>query len=103
MGMISSVAMAERMAAGAVTVQEAMTWHLRSNFLPPIREAWIPVCVGIIERVRAGDADLSYKIHAPGKPDDVLERVETIIDDLHLDPFVSDEIVATDEPYEESK
>lgn len=91
MGMLAAIELAERMRSGELTVEEAVTRHLSSGFVKPIHDGWIPVCVSIIERVRAGDSDLSYKIHVPGKPDDVFFTAETIIEDLHLDPFVSDE------------
>jgi hypothetical protein len=96
---MSAVAMAQEMHAGNVSVEHAITWHLTSNFMPPIRDEWIPICIGIVERYKAGDEDLSYKIHPPHKPEDVQLTAETIMNDLHLEPFLADDIEVEIEEY----
>lgn len=104
MGMLSAIAIAERMKAGEMSVQEAITWHLRCNFRPPVHLDWIPICVSIVERVQSGDGDLTYKIDSPRRPEGSIDfvRADTVIDDLHLQPFVSTEVIDEDPPFEES-
>lgn len=90
MGMLAVAGLAERVKAGTISLGDAVAQHLITGFVRPIRAEWTSVCVGIIERYKGGDHDLSYEIHTPGKPDDVLVTAESIIEDLHLDPFVGE-------------
>ena len=90
MGMLAVIELANNVEAGSISLAEAVGKHFATSFVKPIRDEWISVCVSIIKQYQGGDHDLSYKIHAPGKPDDVLVTAESIIEDLHLDPFVGE-------------
>ena len=90
MGMLAIIELANNVTAKTMSLYDAVHQHLATGFVKPIHESWALVSVNIIERYKNGDHDLSYKIHAPGKPDDVLVFAESIVDDLHLEPFMGD-------------
>lgn len=94
MGIFAVIELANRVEAGTMSLTDAVKDHFAGGFVTPtgnstaIREDWLSVCVDIITRYKGGDHDLSYRIHAPGKPDDVLLLAEAIVEDLHLEPFL---------------
>ena len=90
MGMLAVVKLADQVEIGTMSLTDAVSRHLTTGFIKSIRVEWLQICTGIIERYKGGDHDLSYKIHAPGKPDDVMLTAESIIEDLHLEPFVGE-------------
>ncbi len=89
MGMLAIIELANKVTAKTMSLYDAVHQHLATGFANPVREAWVPVVVNIIERYKSGDHDLSYKIHAPGKPDDV-RIAESVVEDLYLEPFMEE-------------
>ncbi len=90
MGILAVIELAGEVEAKTKSLTEAVQQHFATGFIRPIRAEWAPVCVNIIERYKGGDHDLSYKVHALGKPSDVLLTAESIVEDLHLEPFVGE-------------
>lgn len=90
MGMLAVIELAGKVEAGAMSLTEALRLHFSTGFVKPIREGWIPVCVGIIEKYKGGDIDLSYGVNVPDKPTDFTVVVELIVEDLHLEPFMAE-------------
>lgn len=90
MGILTTIELANDVESGTKSLNDALSEHLRNNFVRPICLEWLPICVGIVEQYKGGDHDISYEIHAPNKPKDVLLSAESIIEDLHLEPFVGE-------------
>lgn len=66
-------------------LRHALNWHLVCNHFPydPSRVALIEPCARIIERYRAGDHDLSYRVHGPESI-----TAEKMVEQCHLDAFL---------------
>jgi len=90
MGMLAVIELAGKVEAKRMSLAEALRQHFATNFVSPIREEWVPVCVDIIEQYKDGNHDLSYKVHVPGEPDRALVSAESIVGNFHLDPFVGE-------------
>lgn len=94
MGTIGAMGMAEQVGAGAVSLRAALGWHLQSNHYPP-HPAFM---IGVAERAirKARDGELDAKIRMPKGVEHrlygTLVPVWAIIDSLHLDPFVDEEV-----------
>lgn len=87
MGILAVMELADKVEAG-MPLDEAVRLHLTTGFFNPIRIEWHPVCMAIIERYKGGDQDLSYGIPIPNKPDVLPLTAESLVEDLHLDPFL---------------
>jgi hypothetical protein len=84
-------------AAGDVSLEQSLAWHLRANHYPPVPLSMIEPCIQAIEigqRYQWGDADLNDRVDLP---DGVLWRGEenapawAIIEAHHLDAFIQSE------------
>ena len=86
MGRLQAEEMRDRM-----SLDQALTWQLRSNHYPPVPLSMVPVCKKAIKKANAGNWDalinlpdgITYKglFHAP---------VSEIIRAHHLDTFLED-------------
>ncbi len=90
MGMLAVIELARKIEADEMTLTDAIRQHLATGFFKSVQEKWIPVCVGVIERYRGGDTDLSYGVNVPDKPTDCTVLVESIVENLHLEPFMGE-------------
>lgn len=88
MGLLAVIELANQVEAGTMTLIDAMRRHFSANFVKPIHEKWLPVCINIVERFKGGDHDLAYDILIPDKPDDLPIVAESLVEDLHLEPFM---------------
>ena len=88
--MLAVIELAGRVEAGTMSLLDAVSQHVTINFVHIPHRAWIPVCVDIIKRYKGGDHDLSYQIHPPGEPERALVSAESIVENLHLDPFIGE-------------
>lgn len=91
MGMLAVIELAQNVEAREMTLRDAVRQHLATGFFKPVRDGWIPVCVGIIEKYKGGDTDLSYDVPIPSKPDALPVKVESLVEDLHLAAFMGTE------------
>lgn len=66
---------------------QALRWHLQSNHYPPINEVFIPVAKEAIEKGNQEDWDYVIKM-----PNGVSKTVAQIIEGLHLESFLDEEI-----------
>lgn len=88
MGMLAVIELAGKVEAGTMSLTDAVCQHLTTGFVKPVRKEWHSVCVNLIERYKGGDDDLSYGIPIPNKPDAVPVSAESLVEDLHLEPFI---------------
>lgn len=88
MGMLAAIELAGKVEAGTMSLADAVRQHLTTGFVKPIREEWYSACVGVIERYKGGDDDLSYGVPIPNKPGAVPVSAESLVEDLHLEPFI---------------
>lgn len=88
MGILAVIELADRIRAGTMSLTDAVREHLTTGFVKPVREEWHSVCVAIIERYKGGDENLSYDIPIPNKPDAIPVSAESLVEDLHLEPFI---------------
>lgn len=87
---VGAIELADRVGV-SMNLPQAVSRHLTTNFVNPEQDwalKWLPVCVAIIDRYKSGDHDLSYGVPIPGKPDKAPVLVESIAEDLHLEPFM---------------
>ncbi len=89
MGTTNAEGMAEQVAAGNISLEQAIEWHLTENHMPPVPLAMVEVCTRIIKTQGEwgyGD-DISL-------PEDIRWRGQTqapilsVIEEFHLDPFL---------------
>ena len=94
MGLLQAQEFAALTESGDVSLQQSLTWHLRSNHYPPVPTSMIEPCIQAIEIANAsqwGDADLNDRVDLP---EGVLWRGEdsapawAIIEGHHLDAFI---------------
>lgn len=88
MGILAVIELADKVEAGTMSLTDAVHEHLTTGFVKPVREEWHSVCVGLIERYKDGDDDLSYGVPIPNKPEAVSVSAESLVEDLHLEPFI---------------
>lgn len=67
-----------------VETSVALAWHLSSNMYPPIHHSFIPVAEEAIAHANYGDLD-----HTILLPNGIELSVETIVEELHLEFFVT--------------
>lgn len=87
MGRVNAEGMAEAVTEGMVSLEQALTYHLQFNHYPPVDVAWVPVCLGIVERWNEGDDDLSYEVANPIREGD-RRLAREVVEALHLDSFL---------------
>jgi hypothetical protein len=96
-GSLQAQEFASLTAAGDVSLEQSLAWHLRANHYPPVPLSMIQACVQAIEigqRYQWGDADLNDRVDLP---DGVLWREQgsapawAIIEAHHLDAFIQSE------------
>ena len=84
MGSLQAAEMAEML-----SMEDAITWHLRSNHFPPIPTSMVPVCIEAIQNALDGNWTKLVSL-----PDGVGYRgltaapTDAIIEHHHLDPWV---------------
>lgn len=84
MGSLQAAEMAEML-----SMEDAITWHLRSNHFPPIPTSMVPVCIEAIQNALDGNWTKLVSL-----PDGVGYRgltaapTDAIIEQHHLDPWV---------------
>jgi hypothetical protein len=73
-GSLQAQEFASLTAAGDVSLEQSLAWHLRANHYPPVPLSMIEPCIQAIEigqRYQWGDADLNDRVDLP---DGVLQR-----------------------------
>lgn len=89
MGSLQAAAFAEAVGDGDISLESALSWHLRANHYPPVPETMVPVCIAAIDAANEGDWDRSIDL-----PEGVSYRDQTtaparaIIEGHHLDSFL---------------
>lgn len=89
MGSLAALGMVEAIGEGRVSLEQALTWHLRSNHYPPLPLALVPVCVAAIDAAIAGDWDSEIQL-----PDGITWRgfdtapPHAVIEAHHLEAFL---------------
>jgi hypothetical protein len=72
-------------------LEERLSWHLQGNHYPPIDEVFIPVAVQAIESANTNNWDTVIEM-----PNGLSRTVAFIVENLHLEPFISDMEVPAD-------
>ena len=78
--------------AGLASLEQGITWHLRSNHFPPVPVSMVPVCIAAIDAYNEGESAQFIEL-----PDGVSWRGNThapawaIIEQHHLDAWVADD------------
>ena len=86
MGNLGAIGMADAVRAKQVTLEGALGWHLGSNHYPPLdTHEWVPVCLRAIHLARKDDWEVL--LLTPAGP----KRVQTVVEGLHLYPFLEEE------------
>jgi hypothetical protein len=79
--------MENQVAEGNVSREAAIQWHLTSNHYPPITHPnAVPFCVDLIEKVESGEYDYETVVEMPNGAS---KSVGEIVEDLHLDHFIT--------------
>lgn len=83
MGNRQAQELADAVQESAVSLESAVTTHLRFNHFPSIDAVFVPVAMEAIERADADDWDSTIEL-----PNKVVLTVSKIIEELHLDNFL---------------
>lgn len=92
MGTMRAMGMAEAVADGDISLDQALGYHLQVNHFPPVPGEMVPVCKQAIELANQGDWDAEVSL-----PDGVTYRdqltapVHQIVEAHHLDAFLDPE------------
>lgn len=86
MGSTQAAGYAEAVEEGIASLDMALTAHLGSNHYPPVHPVFVPVAKEAIELANDGNwaAELTL-------PNGITKSVSEIIDELHLDAFLTPE------------
>jgi len=92
MGSMQAMAMADEVEAGGTSLRAALTWHLRSNHYPPHPLFMVGVALRAVRKVEAGEIDARVRLPkgASHRRFGSLVPAWAIVDDLHLDAFISE-------------
>ncbi len=74
---------AEMVGSDEISIDNALTYHLRSNHYPPVDRSFIPVAKRAIEKANQG-----YWTHKLEMPNGKTLQVHEIVEGLHLDVFL---------------
>lgn len=102
MGATQAQGMADAVSEGLATLEQALTYHLRSNHYPPIPFEMVPVAIAAIEAYNDGDYDRQITL-----PDGVSWRgqesapASAICEELHLGAWLADYYDYADMPPED--
>lgn len=89
MGTTNAIAMAEAVADGLGSIEQALTWHLQHNHYPPVPLIMLDVCIAAIEAAECEEWDVEIDL-----PEHVSYRGRTsapawaIVKQHHLDAFI---------------
>lgn len=82
MGHITALGLAEEV-GDLVTLKQALAMHLQGNHYPPINLVFVDTCVEAINYAASGDWDIEIEM-----PNRITKTVASIVEELHLDPFI---------------
>jgi hypothetical protein len=89
MGSLQAMEYRELAEMGSITLEQAITWHLRSNHFPPIPTSMVPVCIEAIEYANAGDWDKLVSLpEGVGYKGLTSAPVHAIVEQHHLDAWI---------------
>lgn len=89
MGHLQAREMAE---LGADNLEQALTWHLRSNHFPPVPTSMVPVCIEAIDAVNEGDWDKEIALpEGVGYKGLTVAPASAIVEQHHLEAWIEDE------------
>lgn len=77
---------AEEMAS-QLSQDQALRWHLQYNHYPPVSEVFTPVAKEAIDKANEKDWDSVIEM-----PDGVSKTAAQIIEGLHLESFLDEEV-----------
>ena len=66
MGYMSTVGFAEAVEDGQATVEQAIYWHVRANFYPPLPEEYVQILSRVIRGINDHGDPVDGEVHLPG-------------------------------------
>jgi hypothetical protein len=88
MGRLTAMEIAET----ELTLEDQITWHLRSNHFPPIPKSMVKPCIEAIDAANEGDWDKLISLpEGTGYRGLTVAPVHAIVESHHLDTWITDE------------